>query len=188
MELYWKTFVIVIVVCSSPNSLLGLGTTGYEIYMDGPTTWEDPYWPHGGPTGISQPKCVDIPENLTLCQNIGYNKMRIPNLLGHDNLAEVTQQAGAWTALNNIKCHGDTKLFLCSLFSPVCLDKEIMPCRSLCEAVKAGCAKRMSKYGFPWPDMVRCDKFPQDNGLCIKAQTEGRGQPGESGSVELITV
>jgi len=25
----------------------------------------------------------------------------------------------------------------------------------------------MLKYGFPWPEMLRCDQFPSDNALCI---------------------
>ena len=77
------------------------------------------------------PKCVDIPSNLTLCRNIGYNTMRLPNLLDHDTLTEVTQQAVSWVPLLGIQCHPDTKLFLCSLFSPVCLPRAspIWPCR-----------------------------------------------------------
>jgi len=59
------------------------------------------------------------------------------------------------------------QVFLCSLFAPVCLERPVWPCRSLCEAVKAGCVDRMLKYGFPWPDMLRCDQFPSDNDLCI---------------------
>jgi hypothetical protein len=26
----------------------------------------------------------------------------------------------------------------------------------------------MLKYGYPWPEMFNCSKFPEDNGLCIK--------------------
>ena len=59
------------------------------------------------------------------------------------------------------------QVFLCSLFAPVCLDRPVWPCRSLCEAVKSGCVDRMLKYGFPWPEMLRCDQFPSDNELCI---------------------
>ena len=33
--------------------------------------------------------CVDIPANVSLCQGIGYNKMRLPNLLHHETLTEV---------------------------------------------------------------------------------------------------
>ncbi|XP_059170855.1 secreted frizzled-related protein 1-like [Physella acuta] len=113
-------------------------------------------------------KCVDIPSNLTLCQGIGYKKMLLPNILDHDSLYEVTQQAGSWVPLININCHPDTKVFLCSLFSPVCLERLIYPCRTLCESVQAACAGRMKTYGFGWPDMLKCDRFPLDNDMCIK--------------------
>lgn len=125
---------------------------------------------------MNKPTCVDIPENLTLCHGIGYTQMRLPNLLDHDSMSEVSQQAVSWVPLFNLKCHPDTQLFLCSLFSPVCLDRPIYPCRSLCEAVKRGCEGRMRTYGFPWPDMVRCDKFPYDNDMCITIQSQDSGE------------
>ncbi|PSN55878.1 Secreted frizzled-related protein 5 [Blattella germanica] len=131
----------------------------------------------GRPT---QPTCVDIPRNMSLCHGIGYNKMRLPNLLDHDTMAEVSQQAISWVALNNIRCHPDTQLFLCSLFSPVCLDRPIYPCRSLCEKVRLGCEGRMKKYGFPWPEMFNCTKFPQDNDMCITPQSGAETSGGES--------
>ena len=127
---------------------------------------------------IQQPKCIDIPSNLTLCHGIGYTQMRLPNLLEHETIAEVTQQAASWKSLVNIHCHLDTKLFLCSLFSPVCLDRPIWPCRTLCEGVRAGCESRMLQYGFPWPEMFKCDKFPLDNDLCISLQNDKK--PGKS--------
>ncbi|XP_033751260.1 secreted frizzled-related protein 1-like isoform X1 [Pecten maximus] len=117
-----------------------------------------------------KPKCIDIPNNLTLCRGIGYTEMRLPNLLDHDTLNEVIQQSKSWVSLPRIHCHPDTQLFLCSLFSPVCLERTIKPCRSLCESVKAGCESKMLYYGYLWPDMVRCDKFPDDSDLCIQNQ------------------
>lgn len=117
---------------------------------------------------VQRPKCVDIPSNLSLCQNIGYERMMLPNLLQHDSLTEVTQQARSWVPLVGLHCHPDTKVFLCSLFSPVCLDREIYPCRSLCESVRDNCLHRMTPYGFDWPAMLKCDKFPMDNDMCIK--------------------
>lgn len=125
---------------------------------------------------FTQPTCLDIPDNLTLCKGIGYSKMRLPNLLDHDSMAEVQQQARSWVQLANRRCHPDTQLFLCSLFSPVCLDRPIFPCRSLCEAVQRGCEETMLRYGYPWPDMVRCDKFPQDNDMCITVQSTVKGE------------
>ncbi|XP_049807021.1 secreted frizzled-related protein 1-like [Schistocerca nitens] len=128
------------------------------------------YWGGLGAGRPSQPICVDIPRNMSLCHGIGYLKMRLPNLLEHDTMAEVSQQAASWLPLLNVRCHPDTQLFLCSLFSPVCLDRAIYPCRSLCDKVRVGCEARMNAYGFPWPDMFRCDRFPVDNDMCITPQ------------------
>uniref|UniRef100_A0A0N5A721 Secreted frizzled-related protein 1 n=1 Tax=Parastrongyloides trichosuri TaxID=131310 RepID=A0A0N5A721_PARTI len=121
---------------------------------------------------LSSPKCVDIPSNFTLCKNMQYNQMRFPNFFEHETLAEVLEQSESFVPLANIDCHPDTKMFLCSLFAPVCLsalDKHIPPCRSLCLAVRQGCEGRMKKYGFEWPEMLNCNNYPIDNDMCIKA-------------------
>jgi len=120
---------------------------------------------------MHQTTCVEIPKNMSLCHKIGYSQMRLPNLLEHDNLAEATSQAANWNALLGIRCHPYTQIFLCSLFSPVCLERVVYPCRSLCEGVQRGCETYMKKYGFPWPDMFKCDQFPTDDNLCIPAPT-----------------
>ena len=151
----------------------GYNTDG-DIYMADSDIYRE-HWPMDsglypgqGGVGIHQwPKCIDIPSNLTLCQNLRYHQMRLPNLLEHDTIREVTQQAKSWVPLVGIRCHPDTKLFLCSLFSPVCLDRPIWPCRSLCSAIKTACEGHMNAHGYSWPDMLRCDKFPLDNDLCI---------------------
>ncbi|XP_076141272.1 secreted frizzled-related protein 5 [Alosa pseudoharengus] len=117
-----------------------------------------------------QPQCVDIPADLRLCYGVGYKRMRLPNLLEHETLAEVRQQAGSWVPLLAKRCHADTQVFLCSLFAPVCLDRPVYPCRSLCEAVRDACGPVMEAYGFPWPPMLQCSKFPLDNDLCIPMQ------------------
>ncbi|EJW74382.1 hypothetical protein WUBG_14714 [Wuchereria bancrofti] len=60
-------------------------------------------------------------------------------------------------------------------FAPVCLatlDREILPCHSLCTAVQQGCEIRMRQYGFPWPEMLSCNKYPKDNDMCIGAVSE----------------
>merc|ERR1711923_407432 len=116
--------------------------------------------------------------------------MRLPNLVEHDTLHEVSQQSMSWIPLLNIKCHPDTQLFLCSLFAPVCLERPIYPCRSLCQKVKAGCEEKMSSQGYPWPSMLDCDKFPLDNDMCIASMggqsssqsRSGGGSPGAAGA------
>ncbi|KAG8264656.1 Secreted frizzled- protein 5 [Homalodisca vitripennis] len=133
-----------------------------------------------------QHTCVDIPRNLSLCREIGYDKMRLPNLLEHDTVLEATQQAVSWVPLQNVHCDADTQLFLCSLFSPVCLDHPIYPCRSLCEKVRRGCEGRMRTYGFPWPEMFHCDKFPVDNDMCIASRTRTETPPPPGRSLAII--
>ena len=63
--------------------------------------------------------------------------------------------------------------------SPVCLDRPIYPCRGLCERVRSGCEGRMKTYGYPWPDMLRCDKFPLDNDMCIGPLTTQSNSDGK---------
>lgn len=69
-------------------------------------------------------------------------------------------------------------LFCPSPNSPVCLDRPIYPCRGLCERVRQGCEGRMKTYGYPWPDMLRCDKFPLDNDMCIGPLSSGSSSEG----------
>ncbi|XP_781087.2 secreted frizzled-related protein 5 isoform X2 [Strongylocentrotus purpuratus] len=131
--------------------------------------------------------CVDIPEDLSLCQNIGYTRMRMPNLLEHDSLDEVRNQAKSWVPLLLQRCHEGTQLFLCTLFAPVCLevDRPIYPCRSLCEEVQAGCGPLMESNCFPWPAMLQCDKFPEDNDLCIRLNMRNQNGTVEAQPFEM---
>ncbi|KFO36429.1 Secreted frizzled-related protein 1 [Fukomys damarensis] len=112
------------------------------------------------------PQCVDIPADLRLCHNVGYKRMVLPNLLEHESMAEVKQQASSWVPLLNKNCHLGTQVFLCALFAPVCLDRPIYPCRWLCEAVRDSCEPVMQFFGFHWPEMLKCDKFPEGD-VCI---------------------
>lgn len=126
--------------------------------------------------------CKQIPSTLSLCHGIGYRRMWIPNLLGHDSLREAQQQSAAWLPLISKLCHRDTKKFLCSLFAPVCvpeLSGPVSPCRSLCEAVRDGCVPVMSAFGFPWPEMFNCSRFPRGTELCIPATGEQEGRTAE---------
>nr|AJS19018.1 secreted frizzled related protein 1/5 [Ptychodera flava] len=137
---------------------------------------------------ITKPTCVPIPKEMSLCANIGYNQMRMPNLLDHDSIPEVKEQASSWVPLVHKRCHPGTQLFLCSLFAPVCLDRPIYPCRSLCEQVRDQCSPVMLEHGYPWPEMLRCNKLPLDNDLCIKAQMKNSTAEGEvPGEGDIIT-
>ncbi|KAB1264588.1 Secreted frizzled-related protein 5 [Camelus dromedarius] len=116
---------------------------------------------------------MPIPQAMALCHDIGYTEMQLPNLLDHDTTAEAIQQSASWLPLLARECHPDARLFLCSLFAPVCLDRVIYPCRSLCEAVRASCAPVMACYGYPWPAILHCGRFPTGHGLCVAAVSNG---------------
>ncbi|CAM5125438.1 unnamed protein product [Eretmochelys imbricata] len=120
----------------------------------------------------SSSRCMLIPRSMALCYDIGYSDMRIPNLLEHETMAEVIQQSSSWLPLLARECHPDARIFLCSLFAPICLDRFIYPCRSLCEAVRNSCAPIMACYGYPWPEILNCNKFPADHNLCISTITD----------------
>ncbi|XP_067308010.1 secreted frizzled-related protein 2-like isoform X2 [Pseudorasbora parva] len=112
---------------------------------------------------------------MGLCSGIGYGEMRVPNLLGHDSAREAQQQSAAWMPLLGKHCHRDTRRFLCSLFAPVCLPEvaaSVGPCRSLCEAVRDACLPVMSAFGFPWPEMFNCSRFPDGSELCIPGERD----------------
>lgn len=122
-----------------------------------------------------KPICINVPSNMSLCQNINYNQMKMPNLLGHDTIEEVVYQSSVWTPLLSINCHKDAQMFLCSMFAPVCVPEAnavILPCRSLCESVKQSCEGPMLSYNYPWPSMFNCSKFPEDNGLCMQTSNK----------------
>lgn len=101
---------------------------------DDDEVWGDPDTTTGfrsmfsmGEGGLWEPRsstrCVPIPSGMALCQNIGYDTMRMPNLLGHESPAEAVQQSSSWLPLLARECHPDARIFLCSLFAPICLDR-----------------------------------------------------------------
>ncbi|CAH1255482.1 FZD8 [Branchiostoma lanceolatum] len=55
------------------------------------------------------------------------------------------------------------KEFLCTLYAPPCREDApdaVPPCREMCESSYSGCAVLMTQYGFKWPDVMNCSRFP----------------------------
>lgn len=68
-------------------------------------------------------RCVTIPDQMKVCQDVGYSEMRLPNYLGHSSLeGEVVPRSEDWRPLLRTGCHPQAQAFLCSLIAPVCLD------------------------------------------------------------------
>jgi frizzled 5/8 len=73
-----------------------------------------------------------------------------------------------------IKCSQDLKFFLCSMYTPICIEdyhKPLPVCRSVCERARKGCEPIMEKYNFKWPERMICENLPRlgdpDN-LCME--------------------
>ncbi|KAJ1064955.1 hypothetical protein K5549_005764 [Capra hircus] len=140
--------------------------------------------PYHGEKGISVPDhgfCQPI--SIPLCTDIAYNQTILPNLLGHTNQEEAGLEVHQFYPLVKVQCSPELRFFLCSMYAPVCtvLDKAIPPCRSLCERARQGCEALMNKFGFQWPERLRCENFPVHGAgeICVGQNTsDGSGGAG----------
>ena len=69
-----------------------------------------------------------------------------------------------------VQCSPVLREFLCFVFLPPCASPR-QPCRSLCNAARQGCETLLNKFGFPWPDHLECDTFPDENCLTTEQST-----------------
>ena len=118
------------------------------------------------------PQCEVI--SLDICHGIGgkhaYNMTSFPNTFGHRTQVEAAREMKHFMALVETGCSSQSRLFLCSLYFPLCaphLRGPLLPCRSLCEGVRAGCAPVLRKYGYAWPARFSCDRYPV-KGMCVR--------------------
>uniref|UniRef100_A0A8C0Y6P7 Frizzled class receptor 2 n=2 Tax=Cyprinus carpio TaxID=7962 RepID=A0A8C0Y6P7_CYPCA len=125
-----------------------------------------------GDSGIALPEhgfCQPI--TIPLCTDIAYNQTIMPNLVGHYNQEDAGLEVHQFYPLVKVQCSPELKFFLCSMYAPVCtvLEKAIPPCRSICERAKHGCEALMNKFGFQWPERLRCEHFPVlgDGHICV---------------------
>ncbi len=125
-----------------------------------------------GDSGIAVPDhgfCQPI--TIPLCTDIAYNQTIMPNLVGHYNQEDAGLEVHQFYPLVKVQCSPELKFFLCSMYAPVCtvLEKAIPPCRSICERAKHGCEALMNKFGFQWPERLRCEHFPVlgDGHICV---------------------
>ncbi|XP_071101266.1 frizzled-2-like [Haliotis cracherodii] len=114
--------------------------------------------PHG--------KCEPI--TIPLCKDIQYNETIMPNLLNHQKQDDAGLEVHQFFPLVKVQCSQQLKFFLCTMYVPVCtvLEDAIPPCRSLCNQARTGCESLMNKFGFQWPESLKCEKFPTA-GLCV---------------------
>ncbi|XP_037101644.1 frizzled-7-A-like [Syngnathus acus] len=149
-------------------------------------------------TGSAQePKGFSIPEHgfcqsisIPLCTDIAYNQTIMPNLLGHANQEDAGLEVHQFYPLVKVQCSPDLKFFLCSMYAPVCtvLDQAIPPCRTLCERARQGCEALMNKFGFQWPERLRCENFPVHGAgeICVGQNTSESNAPPPAPTPDLL--
>ncbi|CAL1533837.1 unnamed protein product [Lymnaea stagnalis] len=119
-------------------------------------------YPHGG--------CQEM--HVPWCQGLHYNETSFPNPLKHQTQEDAVLELIQFLPLFDIKCSRNIKLFVCSVYLPVCSGRygAISPCRSLCEEARQGCEPLLNQYGFAWPEPFHCDRFPS-TGICVSASS-----------------
>ena len=111
-------------------------------------------------------KCEPI--TIKLCQDVGYNLTRMPNLVGHELQKDAELQLQTFTPLIQFGCSSQLLFFLCSVYAPYCTEKTdvpVMACRPMCERVRAKCEPVLNKFNYPWPASLNCSQFPPQNGV-----------------------
>ncbi|XP_050297668.1 frizzled-2-like [Anthonomus grandis grandis] len=118
------------------------------------------------------------PIRVELCRGLGYNMTRMPNLGGNDVQQEADYNLKSYSPLIQYGCSQHLKLFLCSVYVPMCTEKvanPIGPCRGLCENVRRRCYPVLQGFGFPWPEALNCSRFPVENNqdhMCMEGPKE----------------
>ncbi|XP_030633374.1 frizzled-4 [Chanos chanos] len=106
------------------------------------------------------------PIRISMCQDLGYNVTKMPNLVGNVLQSDAELQLTTFTPLIQYGCSSQLKFFLCSVYVPMCTDKvpiPIGPCGSMCLSVKRKCLPVLNEFGFIWPDVLNCSLFPPQN-------------------------
>lgn len=80
--------------------------------------------------GEGSRRCQEI--TVPMCRGIGYNLTHMPNQFSHDTQEEAGLEVHQFWPLVEIHCSPDLRLFLCSMYTPICVlnyNKPLPPCR-----------------------------------------------------------
>ncbi|XP_016089109.1 frizzled-4-like [Sinocyclocheilus grahami] len=106
------------------------------------------------------------PIRISMCQDLGYNVTKMPNLVGNVLQSDAELQLTTFTPLIQFPAFAFLQFFLCSVYVPMCTEKvpiPIGPCGSMCLSVKRKCLPVLQEFGFVWPELLNCSLFPPTN-------------------------
>lgn len=119
---------------------------------------------------------------IPFCENVAYNRTMLPNIFGHHTQTDVINEINIYHPLVKVNCSPDLKLFLCTVYAPICFDHVngtkpllLLPCRSLCESAKQGCFSHLKQFTSELPSAFQCDKFPdKKNVICVGKEDDNK--------------
>ncbi|KAE8290544.1 Frizzled-8 [Larimichthys crocea] len=136
---------------------------------------------HGtGCMAAKELQCQEI--SVPLCKGIGYNYTYMPNQFNHDTQDEAGLEVHQFWPLVEIKCSPDLRFFLCSMYTPICLEdykKPLPPCRSVCERAKAWLRSAHETVRLPVAGPDEPTNRPVKPYNPRKNHSYGRGIPGK---------
>uniref|UniRef100_A0A3P8VX41 Frizzled-3 n=1 Tax=Cynoglossus semilaevis TaxID=244447 RepID=A0A3P8VX41_CYNSE len=102
------------------------------------------------------------PITLRMCQGLAYNSTFMPNVLNHYDQQTAALAMEPFHPMVNLQCSPELRMFLCSLYAPVCSEygRITLPCRRLCLQAKSDCYRLMDMFGVSWPEEMDCNRFP----------------------------
>ncbi|XP_071842611.1 uncharacterized protein [Apostichopus japonicus] len=129
------------------------------------------------PSGSASGTCELIEDPM--CLDFGYSYTMMPNGFGQATQMEASMGMNAFQSLILLGCSPALPSFLCGMFYPVCTNGiNVLPCRSLCETARSGCASFVEAIGLEWPPELDCANLQEDE-LCFNG-TSMSEMPGES--------
>ncbi|KAL9963434.1 hypothetical protein ACROYT_G026945 [Oculina patagonica] len=135
-------------------------------------------------TSVEEP--IEVPEqceplnNASMCHDLGYSLVRMPNFFRHKTQQIAEPQIQIFSPLVKLDCSPALQFFLCVLYVPPCvinMNGKIPPCREVCEEARRGCEPVMKNLaGYPWPEIMNCTRFPpfgkKGSQICLKPKTK----------------
>lgn len=186
LTIFYQLFYQRIISCQNNDddrSLLPLNDTRLDPILS-PDLYSSEFQEHS--------RCQ--PMRIPFCENVGYNYTLMPSFLGHNTQQDVISEINAFHPLIKVGCSPDVKLFLCTVYAPICFDNingtrpiALLPCRSLCESALRGCSTHLRQFENNWPKPLQCDKFPvkRTNSIdCVGKDDETK--PYSAGSMDNI--
>ncbi|XP_029928307.1 uncharacterized protein LOC115373851 [Myripristis murdjan] len=104
------------------------------------------------------------PISIPLCMDLPYSDTVMPNALGHQTQDDAGLEIHQFFPLVKVQCSPHLRPFLCSIYAPECTSGQARPpCKTLCEQARSGCEPLMNKFGFQWPESLKCDALSTES-------------------------